>query len=126
MNIDEKIRQQLESEQIDVDSILADEQGLFSMLSRVYRGNLAGWTILMTVVTLVIFVAAVYCGYRFATLDTAVEKIHWGLLMLLAFLAVGLSKLWIFMEMNRASLLREIKRLEIAVLRLQESSGSDR
>jgi len=122
MNIDEKIRQQLESEQIDVDNIMADEQGLFSMLFRVYRGNLAGWTILMTVVTLVIFVAAVYCGFRFVTLDTAVEKIHWGLFMLLAVIAVGLSKLWIFMEMNRASLLREIKRLEIAVLRLQERS----
>lgn len=121
MNIDEKIRQQLESEQIDVDSIVADEQGLFGMLSRVYRGKLAGWTIFMTVITLVIFVFVVYCGYQFVTLDTATEKIHWGVFMLLAFVAVGLSKLWIFMEMNRASLLREIKRVEIAVQRLQHS-----
>ncbi|MDA3934969.1 MAG: hypothetical protein PF630_11690 [Gammaproteobacteria bacterium] len=123
MNIDEKIRQQLESEQIDVDSILADEKGLFSMLLRVYRGNLAGWTILMTVVTFMIFVVAVYCGYQFVTLESAADKIHWGLFMLMAVIAVGLSKLWLFMEMNRASLQREIKRVEIAVLRLQESIG---
>lgn len=119
MNIDEKIRQQLESDQIDVDSIMADEKGLFNMLFRVYRGNLAGWTILMTVVTLVIFVTGLYCAYQFVSLDSAADKIHWGVFMLLAFIAVGLSKMWIFMEMNRASLLREIKRVEIALLQLQ-------
>ncbi len=121
MNIDEQIRQQLESEHIDLDNILADEKGLFSMLLRVYRGNLAGWTILMTVVTFLVFLAGAYCGYQFFTLETAAQKIHWGLFMLMAFMAVGLSKLWIFMEMNRASLQREIKRVEIALLRLQDN-----
>ena len=119
MNIDERIHHEREAEHIDVDSINADEKRLFNMLFRVYRGNLAGWTILMTVVTLVIFVTGVYCGYQFVTLDSAADKIHWGVFMLLAFIAVGLSKMWIFMEMNRASLLREIKRVEIALLRLK-------
>jgi hypothetical protein len=45
--------------------------------------------------------------------------VFWGVLALAAVHAVSMLKLWFFMEMNRNSVIREVKRMEIALSRLE-------
>jgi hypothetical protein len=118
MNLDDHIRRQLHEDTPDVDAILDDEPGLFGMMFRVYRGTLARWALLMTLITLLLFGVAVYAGVAFFSAGTVLVKLHWGLIALLLMMMVGFVKLWFFIEMNRESTLREVKRMEIAIERL--------
>jgi hypothetical protein len=47
------------------------------------------------------------------------DRVFWGVLALAALHAVSMLKLWFFMEMNRNSVIREVKRVEIALNRLE-------
>jgi hypothetical protein len=47
------------------------------------------------------------------------DRVFWGVLALAALHAVSMLKLWFFMEMNRNSVIREVKRMEIALNRLE-------
>lgn len=62
--------------------------------------------------------AIVFCGYQFLTATTA-EQSYWGVWLLLAFQAQMGTKIWIWLEMNRSSTMREIKRLKLAVAQLK-------
>ncbi|NRA84129.1 MAG: hypothetical protein HRU22_10290 [Gammaproteobacteria bacterium] len=120
MNIDQQIKQELEQEAKQLDVILAHEPGIFKMLGRAYQGALGGWMILVTILSLVVFMVFAWAGYEFfITEGVLIEyKLYWGFVMLLAVLMLIAMKMWIFMEMNRQSTNREIKRLELMVERL--------
>ena len=76
--------------------------------------------ILVTILSLVVFMVFAWAGYEFfITEGVLIEyKLYWGFVMLLAVLMLIAMKMWIFMEMNRQSTNREIKRLELMVERL--------
>ncbi len=118
MNIDKKIKQQLELEADDIDQMVNDDEGLFSRLSGAYRGGMRGWMgwifIVVTIITVVMF----WCGYRFFVAIETQQQLFWGILFILTVHAQTSFKLWMFMEMNRTSIMREIKRVELAVTKL--------
>jgi hypothetical protein len=57
----------------------------------------------------------VYCALVFYGTDDPAAKLDWMAVGLAAFFALGLLRLWFLMELNRLSLAREIKRLELQV-----------
>jgi hypothetical protein len=67
----------------------------------------------------VLAVAIFYCGYQFLNVVPE-QQLHWGILLLVVFQAQVATKLWIWMESNRSSTLRELKRLELAVTQLRQ------
>jgi len=119
MSIDKDIEQALKQEAKQLDQILAHEPGIFTMLLNAYKGALGGWLILVGVVTFIITILLVWAGYQFffETL-TFEDKMTWGVILLLSVFAQGMLKMWTFMEMNRQSTNREIKRLELAIEKL--------
>lgn len=116
MNIDERIRKELQDQTTPLDDVDPTEAGLFGMLHRVFTGTLRRWAAYGMLLTLVFFFLTVWCIVRFTTASDVDERLLWGLGALFGFHAVSMLKMWFFMEMNRNSVLREIKRLEIAVL----------
>ena len=118
MNIDERIRSALEDQGSEVDELKLEEKGLFGMLFRVFTGGLARWAAFAMVLTLVFVGLTVWCGYEFFTAATVDDRVFWGILAAVAFHAVSMFKFWFFMEMNRHSVTREVKRVEIALARL--------
>ena len=121
MKIDEKIKSELESEAKQLDSILAHEPGLFKMLTNAYKGALGGWVIWVGVVTTIISILMFWCGYEFFFVaGDVMNKIHWGVALLLTTMIQISLKMWTFMEMNRQSTLREIKRIELEVTKLKQ------
>jgi hypothetical protein len=121
MNLDDKISQALAQESQEIDKLVAEENsGLFGMLFATWRGGMRYWVLLINVVTLLFTVLLVWCGYQFWISEIAKEQIFWGV-SVLAVLQIQISlKMWLFMEMNRMSTVREIKRVEIAVARLAQ------
>ncbi len=118
MNIDARIRKELQDQTTPLDEIDPAETGLFGMLHRVFTGTLRRWAAYGMLLTLVLFGLTVWCIVRFTGAADVDERLLWGLGALMGFHAVSMLKLWFFMEMNRNSVLREIKRVEAAVIRL--------
>ncbi len=120
MNIDEKIKKELEQEALEIDKILAQEgTGLFSMIVNSFKGNMKRWFIIANAVTILATVGLLYCGYHFFTVVQ--EQQHfWGILFVISLQAQIALKQWIFSEINRTSTIREIKRLELSVNELTE------
>lgn len=124
MNIDERIRSVLEDQGSEVDELKLEEKSLFGMLFRVFTGGLARWAAFAMALTLVFVGLTVWCGYEFFTAASVDDRVFWGVLALVGFHAVSMFKLWFFMEMNRHSVTREVKRVEVALARLGESGAN--
>ncbi|MGJ8693445.1 MAG: DUF6768 family protein [Thalassotalea sp.] len=121
MNIDEKIKQELESEAVKIDQIVSQQEGIFTMLLNTYKGALGGWMIAVTVITLLVTAAMIWSGYQFFFQAVGVEeKLHWAMILGITIVMQISLKMWTFMEMNRNSIIREMKRLEIAITRLSD------
>ncbi|MEE4297166.1 MAG: DUF6768 family protein [Wenzhouxiangella sp.] len=120
MTIDQKIRRELQQQGAPLEDLKAQETGLFPMLFRVFTGGLARWASFAMALTLLCFGVTIWTGYEFFTAGSVDDRVFWGVLVLVAFHALSMFKLWFFMEMNRHSVTREVKRVEIALARLDE------
>jgi hypothetical protein len=118
MTIDERIRKELEGQGEAMERLSIEETGLFAMLSRVFTGGLRQWAAYAMFLTLAFLGVTVWCGYHFFTAAAVDDRVFWGLLALAGFHAMSMLKLWFFMEMNRHSVTREVKRIEIALARV--------
>ena len=118
MNIDEKIKAELENEANELDKILVDDQGLFDMVKGSYKGGMARWMILINIVIILVSGVMLWTGYQFFTADNIEGYTFWGVCFLLSAMAQIAMKQWVWMEMSRSSLMREIKRVELSVEKL--------
>lgn len=114
MNLDDKIKQSLESEAKNLDHILAHEPGIFKMLLNAFKGSLGRWMILVAIVTFLITLVMFWAGYQFFFVEVSeqtliLHKIQWGVVLLLSTIVQIALKMWTFMEMNRQSAMRDRK-----------------
>lgn len=119
MTIDEEIEQELETQAFQRNNLHYDEQGLLPLLKSGFCGGLKRWMILAYIMALLLALTIVYCAYQFFTADVASQN-FWGICLVLAFQAQVGTKIWIWLEMQRSSTLRELKRIELAVALLAE------
>lgn len=119
MSIDDKIKRELEDEARDLDSLLVDRQGMIEMGLGAFKGGLGRWIVLIAVITLMVTVAMVWCGYQFVVAPSVDDRVFWGVWLIVSLSAQIAMKQWTWMEARRVSILREIKRVEVAVERLR-------
>lgn len=124
MNLDDRIKSELESEAKEIDQAMGDTKGLFELAASPFKGRLRRWMFVVYLAIIVMTVLLLWCGYRFFIAASAEERIFWGVLFVLTVNGQAMLKLWTWMEVNRNSVLREIKRLEIAIAKLH-ASGED-
>lgn len=101
-----------------------DEEGLFKQWGGLYTGKLKGWAILTTVVQLIFTVITFYLGYKFFTAKDSVELLKLGGAFFIVFIAASMMKLWHWMQMDKNSILREMKRMEFQIAVLSEKKQS--
>ncbi len=118
MNIDEKIKRELESNSPELDEILVDDEGLFDRLSGSVKGGLKHWIIMVYFLTVVVGTTFLWTGYRFFISTELQDQIFWGICFIVALNMQGFLKQFLFLESNRNSIMREVKRVEVAVVRL--------
>ena len=102
----------------EVEMVLSKEDGLFSQLFGLFRGNMMLWNIFGLVLAVLTAVLMFWSGYQFFISEGMDDRIFWGVLLLAFWTGTIGIKIWFWLEMNRNSTLREIKRLELAVAQL--------
>lgn len=92
-----------------------DEQGLFRQWGGLYTGKLGKWAILVTTIQVLITLVAFWLGYKFFTVADMTLMAKYGAGMLIGVIMNGLLKQWHWMQMDKNSILLEMKRLEFQV-----------
>lgn len=91
------------------------EQNLFEKLGGVFKGKLGWLAILMNVVSLALLGLLVYCGIQFFDTEVTHELIQWGAGFFICLMAISMIKLFVWMQMDKNDVLRELKRLELQI-----------
>ncbi|MDX1705358.1 DUF6768 family protein [Pseudidiomarina sp.] len=121
MSIDDKIKQDLSEQAHERDRMMAENRGLFAHLAAGFRLGMRWVMVIGYLLAILLTAAMIYTGYHFLT-TAADERVLWGVLFLTALIMQVTTKLWIWTESNRKSLLLELKRMELRLLSQQRSS----
>jgi hypothetical protein len=115
---DERIREALRADAADeVDG----EPGYLQMVAETFRGRLRWLAILVWIEMIAFGAAAIVFGVLFLLADSVREWILYANLCLGMAMVLSLLKLAYWLRINRNSLAREIKRLEIEVAALRQA-----
>ena len=110
--IDELIKEALSQEEAKFYDEL-EEQNLFGKIGEVYKGKLGWLAIIMNIVHLIVVALLVYCVVAFFKAEAIKELIMWASGGFLCMIMGAMIKLYIWMQMDKNDILREIKRLEL-------------
>jgi hypothetical protein len=114
-DIDEKILDALNNEDREAINTYGEELGLFGLVGESFRGKFKAVVIIVFVLVLIFAVILVYSSFKFFSVEDLGLKLNWLAIGLAALFVIGLLRLWYFMELNRLSVIREVKRLELQV-----------
>jgi len=97
-----------------------EEEDVFESWFGVYKGK-QGWiAAVQSIIIIVAVVVAVYCGYRFFTVESTTELMRYGAGMFIGIIFTAFLKLWLWMQMVKNSIVHEMKRVEFQVAVLME------
>lgn len=113
--LDKKILEAIKAETDETLRGYEQELGLFGLMAESFKGAFRWWVMAAMAFQVVLAAAFIYCAVRLFGTDDPAAKLDWLALGLAAFVAFGLLRLWFFMEINRLSIAREIKRVELQI-----------
>lgn len=99
---------------------LEDERGLFAQMGDTMAGPLGGWARLVFGLTVLLAAALFWSLYQLLTVDGTRETILWATAVLALLFMQAMAKQWLFDRINLNAVLREVKRLELQVARIEE------
>lgn len=117
-DIDEKIREALRREDADLLKHFQAEPPFHELLIETFRGRRVWMNFLAVVFTFAFFVLSLFTLYGFFHAEGSRSLIAWAIGFLWSSLAVAMLKIWFWMEIQRNSVVREVKRLELQVANL--------
>ena len=112
--IDELIKEALTEEESKFYDNL-DEQNVFQMLGGVFQGKNKWIMVLLNFVMLIVFGFLVYSVIQIFKTDITNELIMWSLAIITLLLMVSMLKMFVWMQMDKNSIKREIKRMELQI-----------
>ncbi len=116
--LDDDIRKALANGEASYD--LDREEGVFRQMAGIFRGKMRWMAIVATIYSVVLPVLIVLAAIEFFQTDDTKWQIFYATGILLLAMLLLMVKLWGWMQMNRNSIQREIKRLELRMLELSE------
>ena len=123
-DIDRLISESLNKEEAEFYASL-EEEGLPQKVKSLYSGKFGRMAILTAIVHTIAVGVAVYCGYKLFTSPDVVEILRYSVVLFIAWSFGIMIKLWQWMQMDKETVMREMKRLEFQVAVLMEKR-SDR
>lgn len=112
--IDDLIKESLTQEEAKFYDAL-EEQNLLGKLGEVYKGKMGWLAVVMNIMQLIILVLMIYSMVQFFDTEVTNELIKWGSAAFLCMLFLSMMKLYIWMQMDKNDILRELKRLELQI-----------
>jgi len=116
--LDKKIQEALRAEDAELFKDFAEEPSVFEMLMETCRGRHRWLNILGAFWTLVFLVLGIVAAVKFFSAEGTRDIVMWAAACIVCVSAVSMLKIWYFLEMNKNSVTREIKRLELQIARL--------
>jgi len=95
------------------------EQGVWGQFFGVYDGKMRWLAVMATIMTFALFIGAVLCAWKFFQATDAVLAARWASAAWMLMIMVGFLKLWFWLRMESNRILREVKRVELQLARLQ-------
>ncbi|QLG44132.1 DUF6768 family protein [Costertonia aggregata] len=124
--IDELIKETLSLEEAKFYEDLG-EQNLMEKFGQVHKVKTGWLATVMTIVNIIIFLIFVFCAIRFFNTEITNELIKWACAGFLCMIFMSMIKLYIWMQMDKNDILRELKRLEfqLSILSHQKDKVDD-
>ncbi|GAB1855585.1 hypothetical protein MHTCC0001_04190 [Flavobacteriaceae bacterium MHTCC 0001] len=113
-HIDSLIKETLTQEEAKFYDEL-DEQNLFQMLWGVFKGKNSWIALLMNIINIIVFGLLIYCIIQTTEVEQTNDLILWVGAALFCFLTMSMIKIYIWMQIHKNAVVREIKRLEIQI-----------
>lgn len=123
-NIDDLIKQALTEEESEILERLGEERNIFEQLLSNFQGKMKWISLYIAFMILVFFILFIYCLVQFLNAEDLRLMMMWGAAMGGSFFTVGLLKMWQWMQMDKNTLLREVKRLEFHLVSLNKNNIS--
>ena len=122
-DIDEKIRNALMAEDQKAIDEIDDGAGLFELIGLTFKGK-QGWiSYYMYFLGLVVATALVYFVTQYLGAADIKTSLNWALLILGCLFIITLIKILSWQQIQKAELLREIKRLEMRIMLVAEQNS---
>ncbi len=117
-DLDAKIREALEREDNALEEVTRTEAGVWELFFSTMKGRNRFFGFLVNFWILVFTIVIFYSMYRYFQVEELRPTITWGLGVVLSGMIVMSMKVWVWMEMQKNSVLREVKRVELQLARL--------
>ncbi|TMM53934.1 hypothetical protein FEE95_18750 [Maribacter algarum] len=112
--IDDLIKETLTQEEAEFYDGL-EEQNLLGKIGEVYKGKMGWLAIAMNIMQLITLALFVYCIVKFFNTEDTYELIKWSSAGFLCMIYLSMMKLYIWMQMDKNDMLRELKRIELQI-----------
>lgn len=116
-DIDKLIKETLNEEESKFYDELG-EQGLFGMLGGLFSGKIKWAIIMMNMVSIMVFGILILCLVEFFNAESTHDLILWASGGFLSLAFISMIKIFVWLQMDKNALLREIKRLELQIYSL--------
>jgi hypothetical protein len=123
-DIDEKIRLALTAEDQKAMAAINRGTGLFELMGMSFKGKQAWMMIYLYVLGLVVAVALVYTLVQYFQATDIKASLNWLLGILTCMFMIVLMKVLAWQQMFKLELMREIKRLEMRIMLVNEKTGA--
>ena len=122
--IDELIKEALTQEEAKFYDELG-EQNILEKLGGIFKGKTGWLAIIMNLVNLIIFGLLIFCVVQFLNTEITNELIKWATAIFACLIFMGMIKLFVWMQMDKNDILRELKRLELQIATLSTKRMAD-
>lgn len=120
-DIDDRIRQALSAEDRALMDAIGDEQTIFDLIGRSFRGRMKALMVIAWVAMFAMFAFAVLSAVQLLAAPDVDSRINWAVALVVSTQFLLGMKMWYFLELNKLATARDIRRLE---LRMMESAGT--
>jgi hypothetical protein len=117
--IDTRIRAALSAEDEAFLEGLDHERGLFAQVGDMFRGPMGRWTMLVYVMGVAVTALGAWTVVQMFAATNTRELILWTAAALTCALTISMIKLWAWGRMQTLAILRELKRIELRVARIE-------
>jgi uncharacterized protein DUF6768 len=123
-DLDKTILEALEQDDIPASELHITEESLLTQVLMSFRMQnkfLVAWVFLVTFGMM----ALVIWGFvEFFSTDDVAMRMAWGLMILLPWGGISMLKIWYYMQLDKYTVMREIKRLELQIAKLREAQSA--
>jgi hypothetical protein len=124
-DIDERIREALHKEDPELLEHYRGEQSIPQMVIDSFRSRHRWLVVVALTEATILSVLEIVVAYQFFQAESTREMIAWATGFVSCLFVIAMIKIWYWMELNKNSLAREIKRLELELANLSRRLSGD-